>query len=47
MIIDTQLCFAVVAADWLPDFSLEEKISLFHTFFAQAPAAILLPTLIT
>ena len=40
------LC-TVVAADWLNSFSLEEKVHLFHCFFAEAPTGILLPTLVT
>lgn len=43
-----QVCLiAVVAADWLGTFSLQEKLQLFHSFFAAAPAAILLPVLVT
>lgn len=37
----------VVAADWLGSFSLQDKVQLFHAFFAAAPAAMLLPTLVT
>ncbi|KAK9908206.1 hypothetical protein WJX75_004272 [Coccomyxa subellipsoidea] len=41
------ILLSVVAADWLNSFSLEEKVHLFHCFFAEAPAGILLPTLAT
>ncbi|CAL8463180.1 g2714 [Coccomyxa elongata] len=38
---------SVVAADWLSSFLLQEKVLLFHVFFAEAPASILLPVLVT
>ncbi|EIE21374.1 hypothetical protein COCSUDRAFT_56593 [Coccomyxa subellipsoidea C-169] len=41
------ILLSVVAAEWLSSFSLEDKVQLFHAFFAGAPAAILLPTLVT
>lgn len=46
-VIDSQPLRAAVAPEWLPKFSLEERVEGFHIFFAQAPAAILLPTLVT
>ena len=46
-VIDSQPLHAAVAPEWLPKFSLEERVDVFHIFFAQAPAAILLPTLVT
>ena len=40
-------CCAVVAPQWLSRFPLQERIDLFHSFFAQAPADVLLAVLVT
>ena len=46
-VINCQPLHAAVAPEWLSKFSLDERVDVFHIFFAQAPAAILLPTLVT
>ena len=38
-------CPAVVAPDWLPHFSPQQRGQLFDAWFAAAPAAALLPVL--
>ena len=42
-------CFAhaEISSDWLPSFPPQERLDLFHSFFAQAPADVLLAVLVT